>query len=286
MAKKQMSHFSSVDGFNVFRIPVAWQSLVNNDLVTNKLDNSFMTNTYDPIVNECFALGAHCIIDIHNYARWWGEIVGQGGPQSSALAQTWSQLATHYKNQPTAIFGIMNEPHDLDMTTWAQTVQEVVTAIRNAGANDQIILLPGTDYTNAGAFPSESGPYLKGVTNPDGSTTNLIYDVHQYFDGSGTTTGCPDAQVTTFQNLANYLKSSGRQAFVSEIGGGNNQACVNTVVPTLQNINQNSAYYLGWTSWAAGAFPASYVLNEVPKADGTDQLLVAKAFAPQFKAGK
>ena len=282
-----MGHFASTDGFNIFRIPVAWQSLVSNDLITNQLNDDFMTNVYDPIVNECSAMGAHCIVDIHNYARWWNETIGHGGPDSSTLATTWSQLDAHYSNQPTAIFGIMNEPHDLDMTVWAQTVQEVVTAIRSAGATDQIILLPGTDYTNAGAFPDQSGPYLdEGITNPDGSTTNLIYDVHQYFDGSGTRTTCPDSEVGTFQDLANYMSSTGRQAFVSEIGGGNNDACVQMVVPALQNINQNGEHYLGWTSWAAGAFSADYELNEVPNADGTDQYLMANALVPQWRAGQ
>ena len=32
IAKSQMQHFANVDGFNVFRLPVPWQSLVNNDL--------------------------------------------------------------------------------------------------------------------------------------------------------------------------------------------------------------------------------------------------------------
>lgn len=56
-----------------------------------------------------------------------------------------------------------------------------MTAIRNAGATSQMILLPGNDYTSAGAFISNgSGAALLGVKNPDGSTTNLIFDVHKY----------------------------------------------------------------------------------------------------------
>jgi endoglucanase len=43
----------------------------------------------------------------------------------------------------------MNEPHDLNVTTWATSVQAAVTAIRNAGATSQYILMPGDQYTSA-----------------------------------------------------------------------------------------------------------------------------------------
>ena len=50
-------------------------------------------------------------------------------------------------------------------------------------ATQQLILLPGNDYTSAATFISNgSGPALMKVTNPDGSTTGLIFDVHKYLD--------------------------------------------------------------------------------------------------------
>jgi len=55
-----MQHFADKDGFNVFRLPVAWQSLVNNDLVTNELDATFWAE-YDGIVQACLDTGAHCM---------------------------------------------------------------------------------------------------------------------------------------------------------------------------------------------------------------------------------
>ena len=58
-----------------------------------------------------------------------------------------------------------------------------MTAIRSAGATSQMILLPGTNYTSAETFISTgSAAALNKVTNPDGTTTNLVMDVHQYLD--------------------------------------------------------------------------------------------------------
>ena len=39
------------------------------------------------------------------------------------------------------------QPHDVpDINKWADSVQAVVTAIRKAGATQQIILIPGNEY--------------------------------------------------------------------------------------------------------------------------------------------
>jgi len=62
MAQSQMQHFASKDGFNVFRLPVPWQKLVNNNLTTNKLDSAYFT-TYNQLVQACLdtSANAHCM---------------------------------------------------------------------------------------------------------------------------------------------------------------------------------------------------------------------------------
>jgi endoglucanase len=78
----------------------------------------------------------------------------------------------------------MNEPHSIpDMSIWATTVQAAVTAIRQAGATTQMILLPGNDFTSAQTFVSNgSAGNLSRVHNLDGTNTSLIFDVHKYLD--------------------------------------------------------------------------------------------------------
>lgn len=105
-----MAHFSKNDGFNAYRLPVGWQFLVNNK-VGAKLSSANFAK-YNDLVRACLATGAHCIIDIHNYARWNGGIIGQGGPSNGAFASLWSQLAKRYAKETKVIMGLMNEPHD------------------------------------------------------------------------------------------------------------------------------------------------------------------------------
>jgi endoglucanase len=105
----QMKHFVTDRGLNAFRLPVSWQYLLNSKL-GGPLDPTKFA-TYNSLVHGCISSGAAmCVIDIHNYARWNGKIVGQGGPANKDFASLWSQLAAHYRLYPQIVFGIMNEP--------------------------------------------------------------------------------------------------------------------------------------------------------------------------------
>ena len=93
----------------MFRLPVAWQYLQN---VPGAALNTGNLATYDQLVQGCLKTGAHCIIDIHNYARWNGGIIGQGGPTNAEFTSLWSQLAKKYAGDANVVMGLMNEPHD------------------------------------------------------------------------------------------------------------------------------------------------------------------------------
>ncbi|KAI0472569.1 glycoside hydrolase family 5 protein [Xylariaceae sp. FL0804] len=281
----QMSHFVNDDGMNIFRLPVGWQYL--SSTAGGTLDSTNLGN-YDQLVQACLQTGASCIVDIHNYARWDGQIVGQGGPTDAEFASTWSQLATKYASEDRILFGLMNEPHDIpDIDTWADSCQAAVTAIRQAGATSQMILLPGNSYTSAQTFPTADGggPALLDVTNPDGSTSGLIFDVHKYSDSdnSGTSPDCTTNNIDdAFQPLATWLRSNGRQALNTEMGGGNTASCEADICQQINFVNENADVYLGYVGWAAGSFSATtYALSEVPTDNGgtwTDAALVQDCF--------
>lgn len=163
-------------------------------------------------------------------------------------------------------------------------------AIRKAGATENKILLPGNDWTHASLFVDNgSAAALSKVKNLDGSTTNLIFDVHQYLDsdGSGTHTSCTTNNVDAFNSLAEWLRTNERQAILTETGGGpSDSSCLKAVCEQLDVLNQYSDAYLGWTGWAAGMFASSYELSEVPTKNGnswTDVPLVTQCIAGKFK---
>ena len=126
---------------------------------------------------------------IHNsYGRVQSGVVGKDGPSTAAFASLWSALAKKYASNSKIIFGLMNEPHDMDINAFNSSLQEAVNAIRAAGAKTQMILLPGTDWTHASSFLSTNKAALSSITDPAGGKSLLVYDFHQYLDqdGSGT----------------------------------------------------------------------------------------------------
>jgi endoglucanase len=88
-------------------------------------------------------------------------------------------------------------------------------------------------HTLTGA-QSGSAAALNTVVNPDGSFTNLIFDVHKYLDSdnSGQSTQCTTNNIDgAFAPLAQWLRCHGRQAMNTETGGGNTQSCETYAAP-------------------------------------------------------
>ncbi|KAI0527941.1 endoglucanase 2 [Xylaria bambusicola] len=261
----QMNHFVKEDGVNLLRIPTSWQFLVNGQLGSD-LDASKLSQ-YDQLVQSCLDTGAYCMIDIHNFARWNGQIIGQGGPTDEQFASFWGQLAGNYATSDKIIFELMNEPHDLDVGIWAQTCQKAVTAIREAGATSQMILLPGTNFDSAATLVSSgSADALLAITNPDGSTDNLLLDIHKYLDedNSGTHAACTTDNVDAFTTVAEYLRTKGRKGFISETGASSDASCIPAFCAQNTFINTNSDVFTGLVAWGAGSFSTSYVLSLTP----------------------
>nr|AMK37824.1 endoglucanase [Inonotus obliquus]AMK37825.1 endoglucanase [Inonotus obliquus] len=263
---EQFTHFAS-QGANIFRIPFAWQLMTPT--VGGSINDTFF-QIYDSSVQAALSSGSnvHVILDVHNYARWNGQIIAQGGPTNDQFASLWSQVAQRYANEPRVIFGVMNEPHDVpNINTWAGSVQAAVNAIRSAGATSQFILIPGSSWASAEALPREAGPALLTVTDPAGGTSKLLFDVHKYLDSdnSGTHPDCVTDNVQVLQTLVNWLKSNGnRQALLSETGGGNTASCETELKSQLAFVKANSDSIVGFTAWSAGAFDTTYVLTLTP----------------------
>ncbi|KAI4591632.1 hypothetical protein KJ359_012749 [Pestalotiopsis sp. 9143b] len=241
-AADQISHFVG-EGMNLMRIPTSWQFLVNNQLGGNL--NSSNLAKYDQLIQACLSTGSYCMIDIHNFARWNGGIIGQGGPSDDQFVSLWTQLASKYAADDKIVFEVMNEPHDLDIDLWAQTCQKVVMAIRNSGATSQMILLPGTNFDSAATLVSSgSADKMMAITNPDGSTDGLVLDIHKYLDedNSGTHEECVTDNVDAFTGLAQYLRDNGRQGLISESGASSDASCLTNFCSQNAFINQNSDF--------------------------------------------
>ena len=236
-------------------------------------------------MKQCLGAGNKCIIDIHNYGRWEGKEITGGMNQH--FSDLWAALGKEYATEKNVIFGIMNEPHDQDGAAWQETCQAAVDAIREAGAKDQQVLIPGPPWNHVSDFAELTSKFSFAIKDKaDESGKNLIMDLHSYFDedNSGTHTECaPYSKAQPgFESAVKALKQEGRQAFLSEIGGGNTDSCVETMGEAFDYINENADVFMGWTGWGVGGFVADYELIESPQGD-KDRLIVEKVIGGKFK---
>ncbi|KAG8999674.1 hypothetical protein FRB90_012026 [Tulasnella sp. 427] len=260
----QMKWFYS-KGMNTFRLPIGWQ------YATPTLGGSFDPTgwgSYDKLMQCCLALpGAYCVVDIHNWARWNGAIIGQGMSDTPYI-KLWQMIATTYASEPRVIFGLMNEPYKLTLSTWAVTLQKVVNAIRPI-APRHVILLPGVEYAHADTFLSSgTAATLDAITNPDGTKNNLLFDLHQWLDKGnlGTSSVCVTNNVAIWGPVVNWLRCNKRKAFLSATGGGNaaSDNCSTFMCQQMSYLFSNSDVIVGYTGWAAGAYDTTYIYDETP----------------------
>lgn len=93
-------------------------------------------------------------------------------------------------------------------------------------------------------------------------------------DNSGTSTECVTDNIDdAFSPLATWLRDNGRQALLTETGGGNTASCEQYLCSQIAYLNENSDVYLGYVGWAAGAFDSTYALTLTPTGTTADSMV-------------
>ncbi|MFO0564959.1 MAG: glycoside hydrolase family 5 protein [Polyangiaceae bacterium] len=254
-------------GMDTFRVPFRWERLQHAK--TGALDATEL-GRLDAVVAYATGKSANVILDPHNYARYFGGVVGSAGVSNADFGDFWGKLAAHYKSNPRVIFGLMNEPHDLPTEQWLAAANAAIAAIRGAGA-DQLVLVPGNAWTGAHSwtqnwYGTANSQVMGGIVD---SKNNYAFELHQYLDAdySGTQASCQSATIGS-QKLADvtaWLKSKGKKGFLGEVAGGNNATCQAAIGDMLTYMKQNQDVWMGFTWWAAGPWWGNYMFTLEPK---------------------
>jgi endoglucanase len=258
--------------------------------------NGDLDATYKGYIDEniawALANDLKIILDIHNYGRRGvsGTIrtIGHadGILTQSHFASLWSKLATAYKDDTTVLaYGLMNEPHDMPVTTststynststWTLAAQAAIDAIRLTGDTHTVIV--STDqWAGIRSFTTAYG------TNPTPwiNDSNYWLELHCYFDSdsSGTYTA---SKGTTFAGsgramgeagdylvtVATWARNNNIPVFVGEYGVPKNDAAYLTALNDFMNVMDT--YGVNGTYWAMGSWYTS-VTGCHPKQTYTD----------------
>ncbi len=279
--------YFTAKGMNTFRLPFRWERLQPTQ---NAAFNAAEQARLDDFVDYATTKGAFVVLDPHNYARYFGTIIGQGNVPASAFADFWTRLANRYKNNRKVIFGLMNEPHDMPTELWRDDANAAIAVIRAAGAAN-LILVPGNGYTGAHSwlqnwYGTPNGTVMLTVSDP---LNNFAFDAHQYLDGdsSGSSEICvsPTVGAERLAAFTNWLRQNNRRGFLGEFAGGRNANCYAALNNMLNYVDANRDVWLGWTYWAAGPWWSEYIFTIEPTncptncADRPQMAILAPHFA-------
>ena len=205
-------------GMNIVRLPFQWERL--QPALNGDFDAGYLAKLHST-AEAWRDLGATVVLDVHNYAYYKvngrgteqpGQHLGSTDVPVAALADLWRRLALEFGSSSSSspfIFGLMNEPHDLEVSTWVEAAQGAVNAIRATGAKNPIFV-PGADWTTAADFSwSDNAKLLQNVSDP---ADNFAIEVHQYYDGTCT----PSVYVDKLAPFETWATANHRVAFLGE----------------------------------------------------------------------
>lgn len=277
-----IKHFAQL-GFGAVRLPFRWERLQpskNEDFAVGYWED--LQNTVEIIVQT----EQVAILDPHNYARYFGEIIGAPGSSVSIddFLDFWTRLASHYKDHPKVAFAIMNEPFNMSTSLWADTAQAAINAIRTAGAT-QLVFVPGNGWTGAHSWTEAWYDTDGNLSNAEAFVdfvdpgNNFAFEMHQYLDesSSGKSPICVSATygVDGLRQATPWLKDHGFRAFLGEFSAGTDDPCKSGIDEMLNHVDENSEQWLGWAWWAASPWEPDQYYNIEANADGSDKPQVA-----------
>ncbi|MFY0449205.1 glycoside hydrolase family 5 protein [Xanthomonas codiaei] len=282
-AASEYQHFADT-GMNVVRLPIAWERL--QPKAQGELDPAQLALIRQAVANAK-AANMVLILDIHNYAKYYGQKIGTARVPIKTLTDLWRRLAVAFKSDNAVMFGLMNEPYDIAPQNWAAAAQASIDSIRATGANN-VILVPGALWSGAHSWYST----IAGQSNAVALATirdplnRYAIEVHQYLDtdSSGTSAACVSATIGSerLRSFTGWLRSQRKRGFLGEFGASSNPTCMRALDDMLRYLEANRDVWIGSSVWAAGAWwRADYPFTLQPDANGRDkpQLSILSAHA-------
>lgn len=259
-------------GHELLRIPFRWESV--QPTPGGALNEAYLAQLV-AAVNSSTSRGMITILDVHNYYRHNGDVVGGGTVTSAHFTDLWSRLADRFKGNALVEFGLMNEPHDVPGGAPAveALAQDAVTAIRATGAAN-FIWVSGDAWSSAASYGERHPRWW--INDP---LVRSGPEAHYYFDAGNQHIGSyphsvaqdeaaarqqgflslTDKVQTELGRFVTYCEDNGLRCLIGEMGWPNASSAATSPNDALAwNAVAEAAYAvldaggLDVTYWAAG----------------------------------
>lgn len=255
-------------GLNLVRLTILWERIqpqLNGEL--NAVELARLLQSLDFADKH----GVKVIVDLHNYYRYYGKLIGSTEVPIASFADVWTRLATKLSDHPGLRgYGLMNEPHNTN-GLWPEAALAASQAIRQVD-QEHWIYVGGDRYSAALYWPKYNNrlindPWMRDPRN------NLIYEAHLYLDrdtsgmyADRTETFAPSLGVDRARPFIDWLKANNLLGHIGEFGvpAYSDQGIV--AMDNLLGYLRDNCVPL--TYWAAGPWWGDYPLSLDVKSGG------------------
>lgn len=268
------------------RLPFRWERIqprLNGEL--NSVELRRMLTTLD----HAKKYNMQVILDMHNYYRYHGKMIGSNEVPVSAFADAWRRIAQKVASHPAVYgYGLMNEPHTTN-GKWPAAALAAAKSIRNIDA-EKWVVIAGDRWSSAFHWPSYNTQLVKDPWMRD-PNNNLMFEAHLYFDKdySGYYTNRyekydPMIGVVRAKPFVEWLNRYRLRGFIGEHGAPD-------FSPSAVVAMDNMLKYLGQhcipsTYWAAGPWWGDYPLSlDVKSGKPRPQLPILQKHAANKSCG-
>jgi len=248
-------------GMPLVRLPFLWER------IQPKLNSPLNAEEFARLKQSLDFAQKHnvkVILDLHNYYRYYGKLIGSKEVPISSFAAVWKQIVQQVVNHPAVEgYGLMNEPHSTN-GLWPQAALAAAQAIRTVDSK-RWIYVAGDRWSSAFHWPHYntqlvSNPWMRDPKN------NLVYEAHMYVDKdfSGnyfdkTEQFDPMVGVNRVKPFVDWLKQHKLRGYIGEHGVPDfSPSAIVATDNLLAYLRQNC---IPSTYWAAGPWWGEYAMS-------------------------
>lgn len=256
--KHYYAYYAGV-GFNAVRLPITWERL--QPKLFKPLNKTYLKLIDNAFSNAAF-YGMDIVIDLHNYHRYKGDVIGSEEVPIDALTDVWMRISAAFSTKENLLaYGLMNEPHDTK-GRWAKDAQVLVNAIRSRG-DKTLLYISGDHWSNSNYWPKVHPE--KFIVDP---LDNFRYEAHLYLDQDFSGIYADESSIDSMKlgvrlekrllPFTRWLLDNDAKGVIGEFGIPNDDKWS---LPLNRFLILSQENCLDWFMWAGGTWNPAYQLS-------------------------
>ena len=249
-------------GITWIRFSIQWERL--QPKANGDFDESY-ARLIDKTLVEAHQNGIEVMLDVHNYGRYYSEVVGDDVP-IAVYQNLMERIAERWGNNPAVYaYDLMNEPYGAANKHWPAVAQAGIDGVRKHDSKNAVYV-EGAQYSSATLWPKLNDELL----NLKDPADNIVYSAHMYIDpdSSGSYKQAlaadldPQVGVKRIQPFVNWLIEHNKKGHIGEFGVPADDA--SGLVALDQTLAYLQKHCIPFTYWAAGPSWGKHKLSIEP----------------------